>query len=224
LLVLRAPDGVDRSLPSDGVQLVACAPGLPASGSIAARLRDASGDTLDLEDLTTLDPPDARLLGSWRGGQALVLRGISELDAVCAGELARSRGALDLGGLTTLDAATAGALARHAANGEGHVLRLDGVADPAPEVLRALAPMRGWGLSLGGLRALDLPRVEALAGIAVARLELGGLAELDLATARSIAAHWRNKWLVVTPDARIAAGATSALQTAQITVLKSRAN
>jgi hypothetical protein len=53
-------------------------------------------------------------------------------------------------------------------------------------------------------------------------LELGGLVQLDVRAAEAIAAHWRNKWLVLPPDARVAAGAEAALAKAQITLRRLR--
>lgn len=113
-------------------------------------------------------------------------------------------------------------LSGYAANGEGFILRLDGLADPRPQTLQALARMRGWGLALGGLRQLDERHIEPLSGVAVAWLELGGLVELDVATAEAIAAHWRNKWLVLAPAAQVAPGAEAALAKAQLSLRRLR--
>jgi hypothetical protein len=220
-LVLRAPDGVQSAPFGIGARLAAFAPAPPPRDTLAARLADARGGAVALDDLTALGRADARRLGGWRG-TSLSLRGLRQLEPLCARELARFAGALDLSGLEDLDGMGAELLSGYAANGEGFILRLDGLADPRSQTLQALARMRGWGLALGGLRKLDERHVEPLSGIAVAWLELGGLVELDLATAESIAAHWRNKWLLLAPDALVATGAEAALAKAQITLRRLR--
>jgi hypothetical protein len=220
-LVLRAPDGVESAPFGIGARLAAFAPAPPPKGTLGARLADARSGAVVLDDLTLLHPADARMLGRWRG-TSLSLRGLRQLEPQCARELAWFEGALDLSGLEDLDDVSAEMLSGYSANGEGLILRLDGLTDPSPQALQALARMRGWGLALGGLRKLEERHVRPLASVAVAWLELGGLVELDLATAESIAAHWRTKWLVLAPDAVVAPGAEAALARAQITLRRLR--
>jgi hypothetical protein len=220
-LLVRAPDGVESAPFGIGARLAAFAPGPPPMGTLRARLADARSGAAVLDDLIAVDRADARLLGSWRG-TSLSLRGVRQLEPLCACELARLKGALDLSGLEELNHVGAEMLSEYSANGEGLILRLDGLADPRPQALRAFATMRGWGLALGGLRELAERRIKSFSGIAVAWLELSGLVELDVATAEQIAGHWRNKWLVLAPDAEVADGVAFTLAKAQITLRRLR--
>ena len=151
----------------------------------------AAGRVLWLPGLTKLAPAEAAALRTFTGA-ALGLPDLAALDAPSAAILAGAKCSLLLDGLAALDVPTARALAAWRGNGEQLFLSLDGLQDPPLAVLAGLAACRGWGLSLGGLRALTPAMADALAPLQVSTLDLDALEHVDLETAQAIS-RWQVK-------------------------------
>lgn len=92
-----------------------------------------------------LTPVQAEQLVSRAGSADLALPDLQRLDAGTARALAGAQGGLRLDGLTSIDEAAALALAEWESIGEHVFLSLDGLRQPPPAVLAALARVRGRG-------------------------------------------------------------------------------
>lgn len=153
---------------------------------------------------------------------ALLLPGILTLDALEARRLLASGAAqLVLPDLAILEGPTARELARWATNAEQAFLALDGLRDADPQVLCELVPLRGWGLSLGGLERLNLAQAEALALLRVAWLDLRGVRELAEPVARALLSG-SLKFVDLRGLERLEDGAREFLEVESVRVLLSR--
>lgn len=196
-IVLRERvSGAERMLELEGrIDLAAFAPSAPPSRTIEdfSGLSRSASASRELHASARLDAERyaARLRVLQRDLAeepcALLLPGVTTLDPYEAALLVTSGASqIVLPDLLVLDQPTARALARWSTNAEQAFLALDGLRDADPQVLRELASLRGWGLSLGGLVRLTTGQAAALAELRVGWLDLRGVREVDMPVARAL--------------------------------------
>jgi hypothetical protein len=162
----------------------------------AARMLAQHNGIVDLIGLRSLSPAIAKQLSALPEMSSLKLEGLETLPTESAKAIVRCRcKSLWLGGLKELTPDLAALLAEYGAHcSQGSYLKLTGVSQMSPDVMKAISRSHALVLNLNGLQQLDLDGATLLAEFQGQVLLLDGLRVVppDISEALS---HFRGRWM-----------------------------